>query len=102
MDGLTKAGLERAMKSDRKWFAKRFGVRFRFRPAIEGEAQPWCWKDGSKKMVLVVELEPGRRLKLPINWGQDEPVSLSQSELEILFSNCRLVPRRVFEAGVST
>jgi hypothetical protein len=59
--GVTSAGLDQAMRSDREWFATHPGKRSRTRPFIPGEGPPP--PPGYEARVRVTQQAPGHRTR---------------------------------------
>lgn len=59
---------------DRQWFAARPHRRFRLRPAVRAERQAWQETGLPATHVLVEQVQPGHRRRIPVLWTIPGPL----------------------------
>lgn len=64
--------IAKAAERDRDWFATHHGRRFRIRPPAPVELAMMGESPGLKPMILVAQVEPGQRFRLPFRWREGE------------------------------
>jgi hypothetical protein len=79
------ADLVAGSDDDRAWFERHHSRSYRIRPPIGGERPLAPKRRGFKPMVLVRQLEPGQRGRIPFAWRKGEPLLNSERTGEELF-----------------
>jgi hypothetical protein len=77
--------LDAGSADDREWFKRHIGRNHRLRKPIGAERLLFEPGRGFKPMIVVKQLEPGQRGRVPFGWRKGEPLLNAESVAERVF-----------------